>query len=641
MIRDPSLPTSATVVLVSGDSERTFLHLPGANGRVRREELDEELLYRGRCLHVAGTLVLEMLDGEPLAAILAEARRRGLVTSLDTVFDASGRWARLEPSLPRLDLAVPSLDEARAISGEQEPARVAACHRRRGRADRRDGAARGAGAEGRGGCVRARVRGPGSLMRPLVGLDVGTTAVKAVAVSESGEVVARAERGYPLSTPQPGWCEQDPDDWWTAAQAVLADLGVEPAAIGLSGQMHGLVALDKHDRVLRPAILWNDQRTGEQCTEIEERVGSKRLVALTGNRALPGFTAPKLLWVREHEPEVYARIAHVLLPKDYVRLRLTGERATDVADASGTLLLDVGARRWSEEVVEALGLDLGWLPPVLESPEVSGTTRDGVSVAAGAGDQAAGAIGVGVDRPGTLSVVLGTSGVVFAALPAFARDPQGRVHAFCHAVPEGWHAMGVMLSAAGSLAWLRQLLAAPEAERCPAGAEGALFAPYLSGERTPHADPDARGAFTGLSLRHGRGALVRAVLEGVAYGLRDSLELLRELDIVPEVGRISGGGVRSALWTRIVASTLGLPLERTAVEEGAAFGAALLGGVAAGAFADVHEAVSACVHVRETVEPVSDWVGVYRDRYERFRMLYPALQPLGRSVERRTVDQHT
>ncbi|HJX48686.1 MAG TPA: FGGY family carbohydrate kinase, partial [Gaiellaceae bacterium] len=219
-------------------------------------------------------------------------------------------------------------------------------------------------------------------MRPLVGLDVGTTAVKAVAVSESGEVVARAERGSPLSTPQPGWCEQDPDDWWTAAQAALADLGVEPAAIGLSGQMHGLVALDKHDRVLRPAILWNDQRTGEQCTEIEERVGFKRLVALTGNRAFPGFTAPKLLWVREHEPEVYARIAHVLLPKDYVRLRLTGERATDVADASGTLLLDVGARRWSEEVVEALGLDLGWLPPVLESPEVSGTTRDGVSVAA-------------------------------------------------------------------------------------------------------------------------------------------------------------------------------------------------------------------------------------------------------------------
>jgi xylulokinase len=469
----------------------------------------------------------------------------------------------------------------------------------------------------------------------LVGIDVGTTGVKALAVSPAGEVIARAEEAYPLSTPQPGWSEQEPDDWVRASENALAGLGVDAVGIGLSGQMHGLVCLDARDRVLRPAILWNDQRTGEQCAEIEERVGFERLVALTGNRALPGFTAPKLLWVREHEPEIYARIKHVLLPKDYVRLRLTGERVTDVADASGTLLLDVGARRWSEEVVEALGLDPGWLPPLLESPEVSGTTRDGVPVAAGAGDQAAGAIGVGVDRPGPLSVVLGTSGVVFAALPAFARDPQARVHAFCHAVPEGWHAMGVMLSAAGSLAWLQQILAAPyddllaEAEGCPAGVEGALFAPYLSGERTPHADPDARGAFTGLSLRHGRGALVRAVLEGVAYGLRDSLELLRELDIVPEVGRISGGGARSALWTRIVASALELPLERTAVEEGAAFGAALLGGVAAGAFADVHEAVSACVHVRETVEPVSDWTGLYRDGYDRFRMLYPALQPLG------------
>ena len=472
-------------------------------------------------------------------------------------------------------------------------------------------------------------------MTALVGIDVGTTGVKALAVSPTGEVIARAEEAYPLSTPQPGWSEQEPDDWVRASEDALAGLGVDAVGIGLSGQMHGLVCLDARDRVLRPAILWNDQRTGEQCAEIEERVGFERLVALTGNRALPGFTAPKLLWVREHEPEIYARIAHVLLPKDYVRLRLTGERATDVADASGTLLLDVGARRWSEEVLEALALDPGWLPPLLESPQVSGTTGGGVPVAAGAGDQAAGAIGVGVDRPGPLSVVLGTSGVVFAALPAFACDPQARVHAFCHAVPEGWHAMGVMLSAAGSLAWLQQLLAVPydgllaEAEACPAGVEGALFAPYLSGERTPHADPDARGAFTGLSLRHGRGALVRAVLEGVAYGLRDSLELLRELAIVPEVGRISGGGARSALWTRIVASALGLPLERTAVEEGAAFGAALLGGVAAGAFSDVHEAVSACVHVRETVEPVSEWAGVYRDGYDRFRMLYPALQPLG------------
>jgi xylulokinase len=473
----------------------------------------------------------------------------------------------------------------------------------------------------------------------LVGLDVGTTGVKALAVSASGDVLAKLERGYPLSTPQPGWSEQDPEDWVRAADSALAELGGDAEGVGLSGQMHGLVCLDAGLRVLRPAILWNDQRTGPQCAEIEERVGFDRLIELTGNRALPGFTAPKLLWVREHEPDVYARIAHVLLPKDYVRLRLTGELGMDVADASGTLLLDVGARRWSVEVLDALELDPALLPPLLESADVAGAWK-GVPVAAGAGDQAAGAIGVGVDRPGPLSVVLGTSGVVFAALPAFAHDPTGSAHAFCHAVPGGWHAMGVMLSAAGSLAWLRDLLDAPydellaEAERWPAGVEGALFAPYLSGERTPHADPDVRAAFTGLSLRHDRGALVRAVLEGVAYGLRDSLELLRELDVVADVGRISGGGARSGLWTRIVASVLGLPLERTAVEEGAAYGAALLGGVAAGAFADVHEAVAACVHVRETVEPVPAWADAYGEGYGRFRGLYPAL-----SVERRTADQ--
>ena len=468
----------------------------------------------------------------------------------------------------------------------------------------------------------------------LVGLDVGTTAVKALAVSPTGEVLERVEREYPLSTPRPGWSEQDPEDWVRAAESALAEVGADAEGIGLSGQMHGLVCLDAAGKVLRPAILWNDQRTGRQCTEIEERVGFERLIELTGNRALPGFTAPKLLWVREHEPEVYARIAHVLLPKDYVRLRLTGEYAMDVADASGTLLLDVGARRWSDEVLAALDLDRAWLPPLLESPETAGTTRAGIAVAAGAGDQAAGAVGVGVDRPGPLSVVLGTSGVVFAALPAFAHDATGSAHAFCHAVPGAWHAMGVMLSAAGSLAWIRDLLDAPyddllaEAESWPAGVEGAFFAPYLSGERTPHADPDVRAAFTGLSLRHDRGALVRAVLEGVAYGLRDSLELLRSMDVVADVGRISGGGARSALWTRVVASVLDLPLERTAVEEGAAYGAALLGGVAAGTFADVHEAVEACVRVRETVEPVAEWVDAYADGYARFRELYPQLAPL-------------
>ena len=476
-------------------------------------------------------------------------------------------------------------------------------------------------------------------MTALVGLDVGTTGVKALAVSPVGEVLARVERGYGLSSPRPGWSEQDPEDWWRATQDALGALDVpEIAGIGLSGQMHGLVVLDAEDRVLRPAILWNDQRTAAECAEIEARVGLERLLALTGNRALTGFTAPKLLWLARHEPEVYARIAQVLLPKDYVRLRLTGERATDVADASGTLLLDVPHRRWSEEVLAALDLPAEWLPRVLESPELSGETQHGMPVAAGAGDQAAGALGVGVDRPGPVSVVLGTSGVVFAALPSFQGDEQGRVHAFCHAVPGGWHAMGVMLSAAGSLRWLRDI-AAPgaefgalvaEAERWAPGVEGLTFLPYLSGERTPHADPNARGAFIGLSQRHDRGALVRAVLEGVAFGLRDSLELLAAIGVRAEVGRASGGGSGSSLWLRIVASVLGLPLEKTAVEEGAAYGAALLGGVAAGSFSDVHEAVAACVMTADTFEPEPEWVEVYASGYERFRALYPAL----RRVER-------
>ena len=465
----------------------------------------------------------------------------------------------------------------------------------------------------------------------LVGVDVGTTAVKALAVSPAGDVLTRVEREYPLSSPHPGWSEQNPDDWVRAARSALDEVGGGVEGIGLSGQMHGLVCLDAAGDVLRPAILWNDQRTGPQCEEIEQRIGLERLVELTGNRALPGFTAPKLLWLREHEPDVYARIAHVLLPKDYVRFRLTGELAMDVTDASGTLLLDVGARRWSREVLDALEIEPAWLPPLLESPEVAGTTGAGVAVAAGAGDQAAGAIGAGVDRPGPLSIVLGTSGVVFAALPAFARDPTGSAHVFCHAVPASWHAMGVMLSAAGSLAWIRDVLDAPydtlldEAARWSPGAEGARFAPYLSGERTPHADPYVRGAFVGLSLRHDRGALVRAVLEGVAYGLRDSLELLRTMDVVADAGRISGGGARSPLWTRIVASVLELPLQRVAVEEGAAYGAALLGGVASGVFADVHEAVAACVRVRETVEPDVEWSASYREGYARFRTLYPML----------------
>jgi xylulokinase len=458
----------------------------------------------------------------------------------------------------------------------------------------------------------------------LIGLDVGTTGVKAIAISQAGEVLARVEREYPLSTPQPGWAEQDPEDWWRASETALAELGwKEGDPLGFSGQMHGLVALGADDAVLRPAILWNDQRTAAECAEIEERVGLRHLIELTGNRALAGFTAPKLLWLRRHEPDVYARIAHVLLPKDYVRFRLTGDRAIDAADASGTLLFDVARRRWSDEMLELLELPREWLPDSHESTAIGG-----------AGDQASAALGVGIDRPGRLSVVLGTSGVVFAALPMFAADPQARVHAFCHAVPDTWHAMGVMLSAAGSLRWLRDVLDADydallaDAAGWPPGVEGLLFAPYLAGERTPHSDPDARGAFTGLALRHDRGALARAVLEGVAFGLRDSLELLVELGVQPAAARVSGGGARSELWLRIVAAVLGLPLERTAVEEGSAFGAALLGGVAAGVFSSAGEAVAACVRVRDAVEPDPAWADAYDEAYARYRLLYPALKSL-------------
>ena len=467
----------------------------------------------------------------------------------------------------------------------------------------------------------------------LVGLDVGTTGVKALALSVDGEVRATAARGYELSTPRPGWAEQNPDDWWRAANAALAEVaaGRDVAGIGLSGQMHGLVVLDDADRVIRPAILWNDQRTAGECAEIEERVGLERLIALTGNRALTGFTAPKLLWLRRHEPDAYARIARVLLPKDYVRLRLAGEWAIDASDASGTLLLDVERRDWSGEVLAALELPAGWLPPVLESPDPAGTSH-GAPIAAGAGDQPAAAVGVGVTQPGMLSVVLGTSGVVLAPLPAYAHDAEARVHAFCHAVPGAWQAMGVMLSAAGSLQWLHDVIApgvpfdrlVEEAEAWGPGAEGLLFLPYLAGERTPHADPDARGAFVGLALRHDRGALVRAVLEGVAFGLRDSLDLLRPLGVEARVARVSGGGARSRGWLRIVASVLGVPLELTESEEGSAFGAALLGGVAGGAFGDVHEAVERCVRVTDTITPDRSQLDTYAELHARYRALYPA-----------------
>ena len=487
-------------------------------------------------------------------------------------------------------------------------------------------------------------RMPAEHSEVVVGLDVGTTGVKGIAVAPDGTVAAVAEHGYPLSTPHAGWSEQDPEDWWRATEIVLGTLaseldGARIVGIGLSGQMHGLVALDSADRVIRPAILWNDQRTGAECAEIEELIGLDRLISLTGNRALTGFTAPKLLWLRRHEPDSY----HADRPDHAAEGLRQASAHRRVGDRRRRRLGDAAARRRRPHLVgrrarRSRASSWPGCHRLLESPEVSGVTiacdnvSQGIPVAAGAGDCAAAAVGVGIDRPGPLSIVLGTSGVVFAALPSFASDPQARVHAFCHAVPDHWHAMGVMLSAAGSLQWFRDRLApdtsfadlVAEAEAWGPGAEGLLFAPYLAGERTPHADPSARAAFTGLELRHDRGALVRAVLEGVAFGLRDSLELVEGLGGPVDRARASGGGARG-LWLEIVASVLGLPIELTAVEEGSAYGAALLGGVAGGMFADVPDAVSRCVRVHTTVEPDPVWQSAYEDIYARFGALYPAL----------------
>ena len=470
------------------------------------------------------------------------------------------------------------------------------------------------------------------------GIDVGTTSVKGLALGERGEILARAEVPHPTSTPHPGWSEQDPEDWWAGAQQVLGELesaAGRPAGIGLSGQMHGLVALDAQNRVVRPALLWNDQRTATEAAEIDDLLGGPEgVAAATGNAALTGFTAPKLRWLARHEPDAHARVRSVLLPKDHVRLRLCGEHATDVTDASGTLWFDVRERRWSPAVLSALGVDAAWLPPALESPAVSATTAAGVPVAAGAGDQAAGALGAGITRPGPVSVVLGTSGVVLRALDGYAADPRSGLQASAHAVPATWFAMGVILSAAGSLRWLRDALDAPydvllaEAARWPPGCDGLTFLPHLTGERTPHPDPGARGAFAGLEIRHDRGALVRAVLEGVAFALRDALDLVAALGGAVDVGRVSGGGARSELWLKICAAVLELPLERAVADEGAARGAALLGGVAGGVWGSVPEAVAACVPPAVPIEPEPSWVGAYAAQRGRYRALYPALRDL-------------
>jgi xylulokinase len=484
----------------------------------------------------------------------------------------------------------------------------------------------------------------------VLGIDVSTTATKAILIDEAGKVRGVGTSAYDFSVPRPLWSEQEPALWWDGAVGAIASVlrstgaaGADVAAVGLTGQMHGLVLLDASDRVLRPAILWNDQRTGAECDAIRAAVGPERLVAITGNDALTGFTAPKLVWVRDHEPDIWRRVAHVLLPKDYLRLRLTGVYALDKADGAGTLLFDLAARDWSAEVLAALGVDPAWMPRTWEGPEVTGAITAeaaaatglaaGTPVVAGGGDQAANAVGVGVVRPGTIALSLGTSGVIFAATDRPIHEPHGRVHAFCHAIPARWHLMSVMLSAAGSLRWFRDALApgvdfadlvAPAAE-VPAGSDGLLFLPYLTGERSPHPDPLARGAFVGLTIGHDRRHLTRAVLEGVAFGLRDGLDLMTEAGMpAPAQIRASGGGTASALWRQILADVLEAEIATVDTTEGAAYGAALLAAVGGGWFATVDEATDAVVRATPVASPGADAAG-YSERHAIYRELYPAL----------------
>lgn len=491
---------------------------------------------------------------------------------------------------------------------------------------------------------------------PLLGIDVGTGGSRAVLVEADGTVLASATCDHaPFRSPQTGWAEQDPGDWWRASAAAIRSVlsaarAGEVDAVGLSGQMHGAVLLDQDDRVVRPAMLWCDQRTGAECREITALLGAERLIELTSNPAITGFTLPKLLWVRRHEPDAWARIRRVLLPKDFVRMRLTGERATDVADASGTLLFDVAHRRWSAEMLDATGVDPGWMPRAFEGPEITGVVSAeaaretgltaGTPVVAGGGDQAAGAVGMGAVGPGVVSVTIGTSGVVFATTDTPVRDGGGRVHTFCHAVPGRWHVMGVTQAAGLSLRWFRDTFSSrdghawayealtAEAAGVPPGSDGVMWAPYLMGERTPHLDPDARGALVGLSASHTRGHVVRAILEGVAFSLRDALEIIRTIGVPATRVLAGGGGARSPLWRQILADVFGVPVAWLRAEEGGAFGAALLAGVGAGTWPSVEAACDCTVRLAGEVAPDPAATRVMTDAYSRYRALYGALRPL-------------
>jgi xylulokinase len=492
---------------------------------------------------------------------------------------------------------------------------------------------------------------------PILGIDVGTGGSRAIVVGDDGALLAASTLDHePFASPGPAWAEQQPADWWRASRdavrAAIAASGVPPASIGcvgLSGQMHGAVLLDGSGAVVRPALIWCDQRTAQECDWLNRTIGADRLLALTCNPALPNFTLTKLLWVRAHEPRLWDRVRHVLLPKDYVRYCLSGEFAIDVADASGTLMLDVAGRRWSAPVLDAAGIDAHLLPPVFESPEVCARVSrqaaeltglaEGTPIVAGAGDQAAGAVGMGITRPGAVSATIGTSGVVFAATDRPALDPKGRLHTFCHAIPGRWHVMGVTQAAGLSLRWMRDRWTAgdpavsydqltDEASHVPAGAEGVIWAPYLMGERTPHLDPAVRAALLGLAASHTRGHIVRAVLEGVAFSLRDSFTIFAELDIPVERVRLGGGGARSRLWREIQAAIYGRAVETVTADEGAAYGAAILAGVGARIWSSVDEACEAVVRVGDVTRPSDDWIRVMNDCYRVYRRVYPALREI-------------
>jgi len=487
----------------------------------------------------------------------------------------------------------------------------------------------------------------------LLGVDVGTGGTRALIINEQGRVIGSAtEEHAPFASPQIGWAEQAPDDWWRASGVAIgkaligANLtGSDIACVGFSGQMHGAVMLDEKDQVVRPALIWCDVRTEPQCDFLNQKLGAERLIQLTCNPALPNFTATKFLWVQQHEPENWKRVRSVMLPKDYVRFRMTGDRAIDVADASGTLLLDVANRRWSSEMLQAAEIDDRLLPKLYESPDVCGKVSDdgaaatglqpGTPVVAGAGDQAAGATGMGIVAPGAVSATIGTSGVVFAATDRPALDPKGRLHTFCHAIPGRWHVMGVTQSAGLSLRWLRDILSCglnkldydqmtAEAASVRPGSDGLLWTPYLMGERTPHLDGEARAALVGLTASHTRAHIVRAVLEGVAFSLRDSFTIFDEMKIPVRNIRLGGGGARSDLWRQIQADVYGHPVEIVEAEEGAAYGAAILAGVGAGVWTSVDSACDSVVRVSTRVASRSDVAQTMNFQYRAYRAIYPA-----------------